>query len=63
MLADDGVIERQRFLVILDELWNTLAAGPGIVDQVNALTRLNREMGGRADHGLPHPLRPDGRPG
>jgi hypothetical protein len=45
MLADDGVIERQRFLVILDELWNTLAAGPGIVDQVNALTRLNREWG------------------
>ena len=45
MLADDGVIERQRFLIILDELWNTLAAGPGIVDQVNALTRLNREWG------------------
>lgn len=45
MLADDGVIARQRFLLILDELWNTLAAGPGIVDQVNALTRLNREMG------------------
>ena len=45
MLADDGIIPRQRFLMILDELWNTLAAGPGIVDQVNALTRLNREWG------------------
>lgn len=45
MLADDGVIPRQRFLMILDELWNTLGAGPGIVDQVNALTRLNREWG------------------
>lgn len=45
LLADDGLTERKRFLVILDELWNTLAAGPGIVDQVNALTRLNREWG------------------
>ena len=45
MLADEKIIPRQRFLVILDELWNTLAAGPGIVDQVNALTRLNRQWG------------------
>lgn len=45
MLADEKIIARQRFLVILDELWNTLAAGPGIVDQVNALTRLNRQWG------------------
>ncbi|WP_223286541.1 type IV secretory system conjugative DNA transfer family protein [Kocuria atrinae] len=45
MLADEKIIPRQRFLIILDELWNTLAAGPGIVDQVNALTRLNRQWG------------------
>lgn len=45
LLADAGVIDRIHYLVTLDELWNTLAAGPGVVGQVNALTRLNRSWG------------------
>lgn len=45
LLADAGVIDRLHYLVTLDELWNTLAAGPGVVGQVNALTRLNRSWG------------------
>lgn len=45
LLADAGVMDRIHYLVTLDELWNTLAAGPGVVSQVNALTRLNRSWG------------------
>lgn len=45
MAADDGLIQRRRYFMVLDELWNTLAAGRGLVDEVNALTRLNREWG------------------
>lgn len=45
LMADDGLIERTRYFVVLDELWNTLAAGRGLVDQVNSLTRLNRAWG------------------
>lgn len=45
LLADAGVIERIHYLVTLDELWNTLGAGPGVVEHVNGLTRLNRMWG------------------
>jgi hypothetical protein len=37
--------KRRSTHLVLDELWNTLSAGPGIVDNVNALTRLNRAWG------------------
>ena len=45
-LADVGAGPQRRFLIVLDELWRALGSNvPGVVDQVNALTRLNRSDG------------------
>lgn len=45
VLADAGLDTQRYFAVCLDELWQTLAAAPGLVGQVDALTRLNRSTG------------------
>lgn len=45
VLADAGMAKQRYFAVCLDELWQTLAAAPGLVGQVDALTRLNRSTG------------------
>lgn len=45
ILADTGVEERRHYVVILDELHQALKAGPGLVDRVDYLTRLNRTEG------------------
>jgi type IV secretory pathway VirB4 component len=45
VLADCGLIERKHYLVTLDELWRALRSGAGMVDRVDALTRLNRQRG------------------
>lgn len=34
-----------RWLLVMDELWRALRGAPGIVDHVDALTRLNRSRG------------------
>ena len=44
-LADAGLEPRRHYFVVLDELWKALRAGRGMVDYVDALTRLNRSKG------------------
>jgi hypothetical protein len=44
-LADEGVLPQRHWFIILDELWRVLRSGPGLVERVDALTRLNRQDG------------------
>ncbi|MEJ7894182.1 MAG: hypothetical protein WKF94_16255 [Solirubrobacteraceae bacterium] len=44
-LADAGLEPRRNFLAIVDEAWRALRAGQGMVDRMDALTRLNRQRG------------------
>ncbi|MFL0580624.1 ATP/GTP-binding protein [Dietzia sp. 179-F 9C3 NHS] len=45
VLADCGLAPQKYFLAILDELWQVLGAGAGMVQRVDELTRLNRTDG------------------
>lgn len=45
VLADAGLEPRRHYFVVMDELWQALRSGTGMVDRVDALTRLNRQYG------------------
>lgn len=45
LLADHGLAQPRRHLLVMDELWRALRGAPGLVDHADALTRLNRARG------------------
>jgi hypothetical protein len=55
-LADAGLAPRRWFFTVLDELWRPMRAASGIVDRIDALTRLNRSLG-LADAKITHTLK------
>lgn len=44
-LAEGGLEPQRHYFIVLDELWRAIRVGHGIVDRVDALTRLNRQKG------------------
>lgn len=44
-LAEAGLEPQRHYFVIMDELWQALRSGSGMVDRVDSLTRLNRQFG------------------
>ncbi|WP_284550825.1 ATP/GTP-binding protein [Aestuariimicrobium sp. T2.26MG-19.2B] len=44
-LADQHLGPRRRYLLVMDELWRTLRASADMVDRVDEITRLNRQLG------------------
>lgn len=45
LLADAGAAPKRNWMTVLDEMWRVLRAGSGLIDKVDSLTRLNRQMG------------------
>lgn len=53
-LADCGLADQRYFAITLDEMWQTLAVGEGLVDRVDELTRLNRSDFAAAVYEITH---------
>jgi hypothetical protein len=45
LLADAGLEPRRHYFIVMDELWRALRSGPDMVDRIDGLTRLNRNVG------------------
>ena len=45
ILAEAGLEPMRHYFIIMDELWQALRSGSGMVDRVDAVTRLNRSFG------------------
>ncbi|WP_127920959.1 ATP/GTP-binding protein [Bifidobacterium xylocopae] len=45
ILAEELGVRPRHYFVVLDELWQALRSGTGMVDRVDAVTRLNRSFG------------------
>ena len=43
-IADAGLEPQRHYFIILDELWQALRSGSGMVERVDSLTRLNRKV-------------------
>lgn len=43
--AESQRVPGSRWLLVIDELWRTLRGAPGLVDHLDAITRLNRSRG------------------
>ncbi|MDP9027398.1 MAG: ATP/GTP-binding protein, partial [Actinomycetota bacterium] len=44
-LAEAGLEPRRHYFVVMDEIWKSLRVGHGLVQRIDALTRLNRQRG------------------
>jgi hypothetical protein len=44
-LSDAGLAPQRWFFTVLDELWRPLRVASGVVERIDALTRLNRSLG------------------
>lgn len=44
-LAEAGLEPRRHYFIVMDEVWKTLRVGHGLVQRIDALTRLNRQRG------------------
>lgn len=45
ILAEAGLEPMRHYFIVMDELWQALRSGTGMVDRVDAVTRLNRSFG------------------